>query len=78
MRTVVPGSHGQGLGLTMLESPCRRWYYGHTGVAPGYVTFAAGSQDGSRMVVVAVNGLGPGAVQVPRRAPVPALTFMRH
>jgi D-alanyl-D-alanine carboxypeptidase len=57
MRTIVPGSHGEGMGLYRLGSPCGRWFYGHTGGTPGYVTFAAGSVDGRRMFVVAVNGV---------------------
>jgi hypothetical protein len=40
-----------------------RWYYGHTGDTPGYVTFAAGSRDARRMVVVAVNGVDPYAME---------------
>ena len=63
MRTIVPGSHGQGMGLSKLGSPCGRWYYGHTGGTPGYVTFAAGSSDGRRIVVVSVNGVGSDAIQ---------------
>jgi D-alanyl-D-alanine carboxypeptidase len=31
MKTVVPGSHGHGMGLARLGSPCGRWFYGHTG-----------------------------------------------
>ena len=48
MEKIVPGSHGEGLGLYRLPSPCGRWFYGHTGGTPGYVTFAAGSRDGRR------------------------------
>jgi D-alanyl-D-alanine carboxypeptidase len=59
MTTVVPGSHGEGLGLYRLGSPCRRMFYGHTGATPGGVTFAAGSRDGRRMFVVSVNGVSP-------------------
>jgi D-alanyl-D-alanine carboxypeptidase len=55
--TKVPGSHGEGLGLYKLPSPCGRWYYGHAGGTPGYVTWAAGSRDARRMVVLAVNGV---------------------
>jgi D-alanyl-D-alanine carboxypeptidase len=59
MRAVVPHSHGEGMGLYRLGSPCGRWFHGHTGGTPGYVTFAAGSADGSRLFVVAVNGVDP-------------------
>jgi D-alanyl-D-alanine carboxypeptidase len=54
--TKVPGSHGEGLGLYKLPSPCGRWYYGHAGGTPGYVTWAAGSRDARRLVVLAANG----------------------
>lgn len=37
--------------------------WGHTGGTPGYVTFAAGSRDGRQLVVLAVNGVGPGAIR---------------
>ena len=63
MLTIVPGSHGEGLGIYRLPSPCGRWYYGNTGGTPGYVTFAAGSRDGRRVVVVAVNGVSPRALE---------------
>ncbi len=63
MRMIVPGSHGQGMGLSKLGSPCGRWFYGHTGGTPGYVTFAAGSLDGRRIVVVSVNGVSSNAVR---------------
>ena len=63
MTTIVPGSHGEGMGLYKLGSPCRRWYYGHTGGTPGYVTFAAGSRDARRVVVVVVNGVDPYAME---------------
>ena len=59
MRKVVPGSHGNGLGIFKLGSPCGRWFYGNTGGTPGYMTFAAGSQDGRRLFVFAVNGVDP-------------------
>ena len=62
MTKVVPGSHGEGMGLYKLPSPCGRWFYGHTGGTPGYVTFAAGSPDGRRFFVVAWNGVGPDAI----------------
>ena len=61
--TKVPGSHGEGLGLYKLPSPCGRWYYGHAGGTPGYVTWAAGSRDARRIVVLAVNGISHGALQ---------------
>jgi D-alanyl-D-alanine carboxypeptidase len=65
MRTVidVPGSHGEGMGLFELRSPCGRKYYGHTGGTPGYATFVAGSRDARRMVVIAVNGISQSALQ---------------
>jgi len=63
MTAIVPGSHGQGMGVYKLGSPCGRWYHGHTGGTPGYVTFAAGSRDGRRIVVVVVNGVGSAAIQ---------------
>ena len=50
------------MGLYRLPSPCKRWFWGHTGGTPGYVTFAAGSRDGRRFVVLAVNGVGPDAI----------------
>ena len=62
MLKIVPGSHGEGLGLYRLGSPCKRWFYGHTGGTPGYITFAAGWRDGRRFVVLAVNGVGPDAI----------------
>ena len=63
MTAIVPGSHGQGMGVDKLGSPCGRWYHGHMGHTPGYVTVAAGSRDGRRIVVVTVNGVGSAAVQ---------------
>ena len=65
MRTVidVPGSHGQGLGLFELRSPCGRKYYGNTGGTPGYATFVAGSRDARRLVVIADNGISQDALQ---------------
>jgi D-alanyl-D-alanine carboxypeptidase len=62
MRTIVPGSHGEGMGLYRLGSPCGRWFYGHTGGTPGYVTFAAGTKDGRRVYVVSWNGVGQEAI----------------
>jgi D-alanyl-D-alanine carboxypeptidase len=63
MTTIVPGSHGEGMGLYRLGTPCSRWYFGHTGGTPGYVTFAAGSRDANHLVVVAVNGVDPYAME---------------
>jgi D-alanyl-D-alanine carboxypeptidase len=57
--TKVPGSHGEGLGLYKLPSPCGRWWYGHAGGTPGYVMWAAGSRDARRLVVLGVNGVSP-------------------
>ena len=62
MEKIVPRSHGEGLGLYRLRSPCGLWFYGHTGGTPGYITFAAGLRDGSRMFVFAWNGVGPEAI----------------
>jgi D-alanyl-D-alanine carboxypeptidase len=61
--TKVRGSHGEGLGLYRLPSPCGRWYYGHAGGTPGYVTWAAGSRDGRRLVVLGVNGVSQDGLQ---------------
>jgi D-alanyl-D-alanine carboxypeptidase len=63
MTTIVPGSHGNGLGIFRLGSPCGRWFYGNTGGTPGYLTFAAGSRDGRRLVVLALNGVDPSAME---------------
>ena len=63
MARIVPGSHGEGMGLYRLPSPCGRWFYGHTGGTPGYVTFAAGSRDGRRFYVVNWNGVSRDAIQ---------------
>jgi hypothetical protein len=46
-----------------LGSPCGRWFYGNTGGTPGYLTFAAGSRDGRRMYVMALNGVDPRAME---------------
>jgi D-alanyl-D-alanine carboxypeptidase len=62
METIVPHSHGEGMGLYRLPSACGGWLYGHTGGTPGYVTFAAGSRDGSRFYVVDWNGVSPEAI----------------
>lgn len=62
MEKIAPNSHGEGLGLYRLPSPCGRWFYGHTGGTPGYVTFAAGSRDGRRFYVVDWNGVSPAAI----------------
>ncbi|HEY1369152.1 MAG TPA: serine hydrolase domain-containing protein [Gaiellaceae bacterium] len=62
METIVPRSHGEGMGLYRLPSPCGRWFYGHTGGTPGYVTFAAGSRDGSDFYVADWNGVSPDAI----------------
>ena len=63
MRKAFPGSHGNGLGIFKLGSPCGRWFYGNTGGTPGYLTFVAGSRDGSRMFVFAVNGVDPSGME---------------
>ena len=54
---------GEGLGLYRLPSPCGRWFYGHTGGTPGYVTFAAGSRDGRDFYVVDWNGVSQKAIE---------------
>ena len=51
------------MGLYRLPSPCGRWFYGHTGGTPGYVTFAAGSRDARSLFVVDWNGVGPEAIR---------------
>jgi D-alanyl-D-alanine carboxypeptidase len=61
--TKVPGSHGEGLGLYKLPSPCGRWYYGHAGGTPGYVTWAVGSRYARTIVVLAANGISNAALQ---------------
>ena len=63
MKQIVPRSHGEGMGLYRLGSPCGKLFYGHTGGTPGYLTFAAGTIDGSRMYVLAVNGIDPTAME---------------
>ena len=63
MRTIVPRSHGEGMGLYKLGSPCGRWFYGHAGGTPGYLTWVAGSVDGRRLFVFAVNGVDPRAME---------------
>jgi D-alanyl-D-alanine carboxypeptidase len=64
MKTIVARSHGEGMGIYKLPSSCGRWFYGHTGGTPGYVTFAAGSEDGSRLFVVDWNGVSRDAIDV--------------
>jgi D-alanyl-D-alanine carboxypeptidase len=63
MMTIVPRSRGEGMGLYRLPSPCGRTYFGHTGGTPGYITFAAATRDGRRVVVVAINGVGTNAIE---------------
>jgi D-alanyl-D-alanine carboxypeptidase len=63
MRKVFPGSHGNGLGIFKLGSPCGRWFFGNTGGTPGYLTFAAGSRDGRSLYVFAVNGVSPSGME---------------
>jgi D-alanyl-D-alanine carboxypeptidase len=62
MQETLPGSHGEGMGLYRLPSPCGRVFYGHTGGTPGYVTFAAGTRDGKRLYVVDWTGVSTGAI----------------
>jgi D-alanyl-D-alanine carboxypeptidase len=62
MLKIVPRSHGEGLGVYRLPSPCGRFFYGHTGGTPGYVTFAAGSRDGRRLYVVGWTGVSGAAI----------------
>jgi hypothetical protein len=63
MKKPFPGSHGNGLGLFKLGSPCGRWFFGNTGGTPGYLTFAAGTRDGRKLFVFAVNGVDPSAME---------------
>ena len=63
MEKIVRDSHGEGLGLYRLPSPCGRWFYGHTGGTPGNITFAAGSRDGSRFFVINWNGVSTEAIR---------------
>jgi D-alanyl-D-alanine carboxypeptidase len=63
MQKVVPGSHGEGMGLYRLPTLCGGSLYGHTGGTPGYVTFAAGSRDGRDFYVVDWNGVSQKAIQ---------------
>ena len=62
MMTIVPRSHGEGMGLYRLPSPCGRNYFGHTGGTPGNITFAAATRDGRRVIVVAINGVSTNAI----------------
>ena len=63
MKRVTPRSHGTGLGIFNLKSPCRREYFGNTGGTPGYATFAAGSPGAKLIVVAAINGVGSEALR---------------
>jgi D-alanyl-D-alanine carboxypeptidase len=62
METIVPRSHGEGMGLYRLNNPCGEFLYGHTGGTPGFVTFAAGSRDGRRLYVVDWSGVSTEAI----------------
>jgi D-alanyl-D-alanine carboxypeptidase len=62
MMVIVPGSHGEGMGIYRLPSPCGAHYWGHTGGTPGYVTFAAGTRDARRIVILSVNGVSASAI----------------
>jgi D-alanyl-D-alanine carboxypeptidase len=62
MQTVVPRSHGEGMGLYRLPTLCGGSLYGHTGGTPGYVTFAAGTRDGRRLYVVDWTGVSTTAI----------------
>jgi D-alanyl-D-alanine carboxypeptidase len=62
MERIAPNSHGEGMGLYRLPSPCGRWFYGHTGGTPGYVTFAAGSKDGRDLYVIDWTGVSTEAI----------------
>ena len=62
METIVPRSHGEGMGLYRLTNPCGEFLYGHTGGTPGYVTFAAGTRDGRRLYVVDWSGVSTEAI----------------
>lgn len=62
MQTIVPDSHGEGMGLYRLSNPCGEPLFGHTGGTPGYVTFAAGTRDGRRLYVVDWTGVSTEAI----------------
>jgi D-alanyl-D-alanine carboxypeptidase len=62
MLTIVPKSHGEGMGIYRLGSPCGRFFWGHTGGTPGNVTFAAGTRDGRKFFVLSINGVGGDAI----------------
>ena len=49
-----PGRNEAGLGIFRYRTRCGS-VYGHTGSFPGYRLFVAGSRDGSRSIVFAVN-----------------------
>ena len=49
-----PGTNSVGLGIFRYETDCGT-VYGHTGNIFGYTQFMAGSEDGTRAVVVSAN-----------------------
>src|SRR5215218_7585412 len=68
-----PGYNSAGLAVFRYQTKCGT-VWGHTGNTPGYTQFMAASPDGSRSVVVSVNGQltpvagEPGAFDALRRA----------
>jgi D-alanyl-D-alanine carboxypeptidase len=70
-----PGYNSAGLAVFRYQTKCGTMW-GHTGNTPGYTQFMAASPDGSRSVVVSVNGQltpipregAPGAFEALRRA----------
>jgi D-alanyl-D-alanine carboxypeptidase len=50
-----PGTNSAGLGIFRYVTSCGT-IYGHTGNTLGYTQFAASTEDGTRSVVVQVNG----------------------
>ena len=67
MKETVPlgGAGGAGLGIFVLDQPCGR-VWGHNGGIVDYLTIVGASEDGSRVVVVSVQGQPSG--QLPGRA----------
>ena len=70
-----PGYNSAGLAVFRYQTKCGTMW-GHTGNTPGYTQFMAASPDGSRSVVVSINGQltpipregAPGAFEALRRA----------
>lgn len=66
-----PGENFAGLAIFRYQTPCGT-VYGHTGNTPGYTQFIASTLDGSRSVVVSVNG------QINETSPQPLLAAWRR